>query len=67
MRQKLDLSQDFTLNNSASNLDGEVRDDSLASLQTGKITLNDGRVSGFYSNLTTFKSWMDMFKLFLYV
>ena len=67
MRQKLDLSQDFTLNNSASNLDGEVRDDSLPSLQPGKITLNDGRVSGFYSNLTTFKSWMEMFKLFLYV
>ena len=67
MRQKLDLSQDFTLNNSDSNLNTEVRDDSLASLQTGKITLNDGRVSGFYSNLTTFKSWMDMFKLLLYV
>ena len=67
MRQKLDLSQDFTLNNSDSNLNTEVRDDSLHSLQSGKIALNDGRVSGFYSNLTTFKSWMDMFKLFLYV
>ena len=67
MRQKLDLSQDFTLNNSDSNLNTEVRDDSLHSLQPGKITLNDGRVSDFYSNLTTFKSWMDMFKLLLYV